>query len=864
MSQKNTKEIIKLLSSIPKEYSLDVDFKDISWDNREFCQDIVLRNDYSKFVKLQSICEWEQVFYLYQSISDERCAQAIDYVVKNFDSFELKQEIKQLLFKVMNYVPIISCLIIEALSDSQSNIYPIENHMYIALVHAVIQAANYGKELVAVLLQNFIRLLVRQSVKFSISDITKMVKSIVYCVRHTNVASGLLNVLFSDESNIFELTDEGGDQAICFSYLKKFTLALAIDYIGEAGDKCPCDNYGIPQGAEDSEDDYSEIKKRSEKKKMLSDFLPKKMGQTNTEFYGSKPVPVMKCVEVLPPDKNGFHKINLRTDVSNKIRNGDHLRFSASRRSTDAPNNRISVFDAITDSVQNGILSFKLKQTEPRELFNATWNVYICASTTTFNAMLSAIKILITLKTESTVVFKSILGLPQEPKTFEPFELKQATIPPLKFNENQERAIQEALNNPLTLVWGPPGSGKTTVIVEILLQFLLHRKDLRILVSASTHNAVDNVLSRFLSERKSRFEDGESSDVIRIASDMVKVSEKMKKWTLDAFVGANIYKSNKAMKAAESRLDNSSIVFSTCSAAGVGLLRGKVGVDGDDETKNKKKHEQKFDVVIVDEASQITEPNALIPIVKNSKFVILVGDHLQLRPTVSEIAKECGLETSLFEKLYTSKVEDPTCKKIMLNVQFRMHEKLATFPSTTFYEGKLITGVKDEDRIIPDSHFPWPVLEDGMKFPAVFVNCSDFENHFVGSTSKMNAGQCQVSHKIIKALREGESNKTLTITVLSPYTKQVSELRQKLVGNKVKVDVETVDSFQGRESDIIIYSSVVANASNRLGFLDDARRMNVAITRAKYGLIVIGHRRTLMSNKLWKDCIEYCKEVNLP
>lgn len=150
-----------------------------------------------------------------------------------------------------------------------------------------------------------------------------------------------------------------------------------------------------------------------------------------------------------------------------------------------------------------------------------------------------------------------------------------------------------------------------------------------------------------------------------------------------------------------------------------------------------------------------------------------------------------------------------------------------------------------------------------MKFPAVFVNCSDFENHLVGSTSKMNIGQCQVTYDIIKALRNGDPDKHLTITVLSPYTKQVSELRQKLKGGNVKIDVETVDSFQGRESDFIIYSTVVANLNNRLGFLDDPRRMNVAITRAKFGLIIIGHKRTLSSNKLWKSCIEeFCEEVN--
>lgn len=457
MSQRDTTEIIRLLEDIPKEYTVDIDLNDISWENREFCQDIVIQKDFTKFANLSSICEWEQIFHMYHSLSDEKLTLAIVYVVNNFNSFELKKEIWLTVFKWLEEVPIISCLITEALSGSQANIYPMDRHLYNCLVHAVIQTANFGKELALDLLKNLIRILVRENIRFVINDIMKMVKSIVYCVRHTNVANELLNLLFDEDSNIFEITDEDGDQSVCFNYFKKFTLALAKDYIGEVNDKCPCDNYGIPHGAEDTEGDDNGTSSRLETKSTLSDFLPKKIGQAKSVFYGTKPGPTMKCLQILSPDKNGFYKLNLRTDVVNKIRSGDHLRFCASRRSTDAPNRPIWVFDAIADAVQNGVLSFKLKQTKPRELYDASWNVYTCGNTTTFNAMLSAMKILITLKTESTVVFKSILGLPQERETLKPIELKEATIPPNKFNENQEKAIQEALNNPLTLVWGPPG-----------------------------------------------------------------------------------------------------------------------------------------------------------------------------------------------------------------------------------------------------------------------------------------------------------------------------------------------------------------------------------------------------------------------
>lgn len=160
--------------------------EEVSWDDRAFCKEIIVHGDFSKLATLSSICQWEQIFYVYHSLSHEKLTMAVDYVIKNFHSFQLKQEIWHLLFKWMHEIPIISCLIVEALSVSQSA-YPMEKSMYITLVHSVIQTANSGKELVLILFENLIRVLVNQSVEFAMNDITKMVKSIVFCVRHVRL-----------------------------------------------------------------------------------------------------------------------------------------------------------------------------------------------------------------------------------------------------------------------------------------------------------------------------------------------------------------------------------------------------------------------------------------------------------------------------------------------------------------------------------------------------------------------------------------------------------------------------------------------------------------------------------------------------
>jgi regulator of nonsense transcripts 1 len=207
-------------------------------------------------------------------------------------------------------------------------------------------------------------------------------------------------------------------------------------------------------------------------------------------------------------------------------------------------------------------------------------------------------------------------------------------------------------------------------------------------------------------------------------------------------------------------------------------------------------------------------------------------------------------------------------------VQYRFPQELAHFPSQEFYNGELISGIENPQaalRILSYSSFPWP-RRNGMIVPTVFVPCGDEEDMSGRMTSKQNIGQARMVAHIVHLLRSSvERNPpldadqaaelgALKVTVLCPYTAQ-----RQLIENRVQrfgVSCSTVDSFQGRESDIIVFSTVRSNPSHEVGFLEDARRLNVMWTRAKKGLIIVGDAETLKEGSaLWKRAVESCEPV---
>lgn len=341
-------------------------------------------------------------------------------------------------------------------------------------------------------------------------------------------------------------------------------------------------------------------------------------------------------------------------------------------------------------------------------------------------------------------------------------------------------------------------------------------------------------------------------------------------YTCDAMAGKEISTDMRGRRKAEKRIRECRLVFTTCIGAGLGLLR-----------------EEEFGIAIIDEASQQTEPASLVPLVKGCQKVILVGDHVQLRATVQQHAVLQGFDISLFERLYKRKQQvnqsDTGVCKVMLDTQYRMHEDVCKFSSAEFYEGKLRTGVSPNERPLPLSEFPWPKARKGGNIAdqprMIFVQCSTAEDF--GQKSKCNRGQAELCRVLCKMLctippvftpqspLPQPSVSDQSIAVLTPYTRQADLLRAMLSGFKA-VEISSIDGFQGREADIVIFVTVRCNVHREIGFLNDMRRLNVALTRARAAVIVVGDRETLTTGTkdlesvgIWKRLLDGLVDIDV-
>ncbi|KAJ7166539.1 RNA-directed RNA polymerase [Mycena crocata] len=549
-------------------------------------------------------------------------------------------------------------------------------------------------------------------------------------------------------------------------YGEKHALAIAFDRAEEAFEECPCDEDGKPR------------KQRTPP------------AHTRLSYVEGEAL----CV-----------KAPIRIDAKTAVRLHSHVRLQAASK----PDNRwieSIILDGVVVQSMKGELKVELMHPPPPEMEIMDWNLYNAGSTATSKAMMEALLRLLEDRETSCRYCSIIIGSPPPSPTMLASSAKISSSPQdfPDLNQSQITAV-DATHNPLCLVWGPPGTGKTTVVVQILKRLLrTSGEDTKILMTASTHNAVDNVLERFIVMNKTEKLLGESQ-ILRVATDISKVNKGMHSYTIDARVGGDMNENNRLFKKAQERLKAATIVFTTCT----------------------------------------------------------VG-YVQLRPTVKPMAKALEFDVSLLERLYTA-ADIPGMVKTMLDIQYRFPAELAEFPSREFYENRLRTGISNSATVLTvleRTTFPWPRnVITNTPIPTVFLNCPTEED--MGGRSKSNVGQVEMVKRILPMFKLGEvaddaAPKALSVTVLSPYTKQLQEIR------RITDQAFTVDSFQGRESDIIIFSSVRSNVEKDIGFVDDARRLNVMWTRARLALIIIGDRVTMAENALWKRALDACKEVVLP
>ncbi|KAL1592740.1 hypothetical protein SLS60_011156 [Paraconiothyrium brasiliense] len=493
-------------------------------------------------------------------------------------------------------------------------------------------------------------------------------------------------------------------------------------------------------------------------------------------------------------------------------------------------------------------------------------------------------------------------------------------------NDSQKEAIRFALaSREVALIHGPPGTGKTHTLIELILQLL--KQKLRILVCGPSNISVDNIVERLAPHKVPMIRLGHparllpsvlnhSLDVLTRTSEAAALVQDIRKEmddkqssirkTRNAKERRQIYGEMKELRkeyrerergCVDNLIRGSKVVLATLHGAGGFHLKG-----------------QEFDVVIVDEASQALEAQCWVPLlwVKAPKLV-LAGDHLQLPPTIKSlnskeakaakkdnkkkdekdhsaasnsdpkvdavkpVASNMTLETTLFDRLLA--LHGPSIKR-MLTTQYRMHEKIMQFPSTELYESKLIAADAVKHRLLRD--LPYKVDDsDDTREPIVFLDTQggDFpektEDEEIKKGGKgMSLGDSKSNEAEAALVKVHVNNlteagvKAEDIAVVTPYNAQLALLSGMLKEAYPGIELGSVDGFQGREKEAVIVSLVRSNAEGEVGFLGEKRRLNVAMTRPKRHLCVIGDSETVGRGskflKAWMDFLEEKADLRYP
>jgi len=457
---------------------------------------------------------------------------------------------------------------------------------------------------------------------------------------------------------------------------------------------------------------------------------------------------------------------------------------------------------------------------------------------------------------------------------------------PSPLNDSQLAAVRHAISaEDVSIIHGPPGTGKTTTLVQAILETI--RRERRVLVCAPSNTAVD-LLTEKLAER--------GVNVIRLGNPS-RVSDLLLKHTLDAGVMAHAsYAKMHAMRqTAEQHRDTANEQvrnFGFEERQHRQWLREEARTlrqSADDLERFITEHvlesvqvitctlvgashrhirHLSFETVFIDEAAQALEPGCWIPIAKGQRLV-LAGDHHQLPPTVkSEKAAREGLRETLFEKCIQRQPDTAR----MLTMQYRMHAHIMGFSSEKFYGGQLVPhpSVRHADLAAYDPRFAFDL-------PVEFIDTAGCEYHEVAVPESRSTANPEEAHLLLERLAQlltlcdptEHDHRPLTIGVIAPYRAQINYLKDAIEDSAVlndlllqrRLSVGTVDSFQGQERDIIAITLTRSNPQGEIGFLSDIRRMNVGMTRARRKLLLVGDSSTLCHHPFFVDLLAYVKRM---
>ncbi len=443
---------------------------------------------------------------------------------------------------------------------------------------------------------------------------------------------------------------------------------------------------------------------------------------------------------------------------------------------------------------------------------------------------------------------------------------------PVRFpwlNPSQEAAVNRVLHaKDVAIVHGPPGTGKTTTLVEAIYE-TLHREN-QVLVCAQSNMAVDWISEKLVDRGVS---------VLRIGNP-TRVNDKMLSFTYERRFEAHpdypqLWIIRKAVRELYARgrkgAEREAVrqkINSLKDRATELEIRIHAALFGEARviactlagSANRLLAGQKFGTLFIDEAAQALEAACWIAIRKADR-VVLAGDHQQLPPTVkSPQALRAGLGRTLMQALVANKPEAVS----LLQLQYRMNEEIMHFSSQWFYNGRLQAAPEVKYRGLLDFDTPIEWIEtDALDSPEEFVG----ENYGRINKPEAELTIAQLKVYITKIGRERFLEERIDVGVISPYKAQVQYLRQLLRRDEFfkpyrhALTVNTVDGFQGQERDVILISLVRANEEGQIGFLGDLRRMNVAMTRARMKLIILGNAATLTRHTFYRQLYAYVKQV---